>query len=205
MKNSTTVLFDYITSQGWAMDYSILQQMTDIVERHFNGVDLTAEKIEPIVAARDAKSKGRTTFEINSRGAAIIPVTGVIAKYSSMVNGCSQPRGTSIEQLREQLNVAVTDSRVESIFLHIESPGGCINGLADFADEVYQAGFQKPVVAFCDDLCASAAYWLASQANVIYANQTADVGSIGIYSILVDSSARAEQLGYKFHIIKTGN
>ncbi len=203
MAHPVSILLNYCTSSDWAMRLSVLEQMSGIVERHISGAKLSAEEIDAITNERNERVTERK-FEIVG-ATAMIPVTGVIAKHANMVNGCSQPEGTSIETLRDQLAAAIEDPRVESIFLMIESPGGCIDSLADFADDVFAASFKKPVVAFADDLCASAAYWIASQANVIYASQTADVGSIGVYTLYVDSTERAKQEGLKFHIFRSGD
>lgn len=203
MAHPVSILLNYCASNDWAMRLSTLEQMSSVVERHLSGVKLSAEEIDAITNERDSRVTERK-FEIVGT-TAMIPITGVIAKHANMVNGCSQPEGTSVEMLRAQLFDALEDPRVESIFLMIESPGGCIDGLADFADDVFAASFQKPVVAFADDLCASAAYWIASQANVIYASQTADVGSIGVYTLYVDSTERAKQAGLKFHIFRSGD
>jgi len=197
-------LLEYISKQNWAMEPHVLMQMADIVIRHIQGARLSIDEINEITAAKKERASEKRLFEITDEGTAIIPISGIIAKYSRMVNGSSKPRGTSIETLREQFAEAMISRRVKNIFLHIESPGGNLDGVADFAEDIYRASFEKPVIAYADDLAASAAYWLASQANAFYANQTADVGSIGVYTILIDSSARAEQLGYKFNIIRSG-
>ena len=202
MEATLPTLLDYVTRQYWAMDLAVLQRMTEIINRHVAGVVLSQEEIAAVTATKAAK--GTSTFVI-AGGRAIIPVSGVIAKYSRMVNGSSQPRGTSLERLRTQLNEAVEDPRVESIFLHIESPGGSVTGLADFGGEVLKASGIKPVTAFIDDLGASAAYWIASQANQIFATKFADVGSIGVYSLIVDSTGWAKNEGFKVHILRTGD
>lgn len=202
MDHPITQLLKYCITNDWAMDELTLNKMSGVVQRHLNGKKLDADEIAAITSERDSRVEERK-FEIVD-GAALIPVTGVIAKHSSMVNGCSQPEGTSVETMRSQLQAAMADPKVESIFLMIDSPGGSIDGLADFADEVFAASFEKPVVAFADDLCASAAYWIASQAGAIYSNQTADIGSIGVYALAVDSSKRAENEGLKFHIFRSG-
>ena len=204
MSRALPILLEYISGQNWAMQPSTLQQMVDIVERHVRGDRISDDEIKDITAARTIKGSDKRTFEITDGGMAVIPVSGIIAKYSRLVNGSSKPRGTSIETLRGQFDEAMTDARVKGIFLHIESPGGNLDGLADFAEDIYSASFEKPITAYADDLAASAAYWLGSQANAFYANQTADVGSIGVYTLYVDSSARAEQLGLKFHIVRSG-
>jgi len=195
------LLLEAVASQAWAMERGVLERMLEIVERHVMGVRLDAAQIEAATASRKTKQRD---YEVTADGRAIIPVTGVIAKYARMVNGVSQPQGSSIEQMRQQLAAALNDTAVRSLFLLIESPGGSVSGLADFAAEVRAASERKPVVAMIDDLGASAAYYLASQAQVLYANASAMIGSVGVYSVLVDSSKRAEAEGLTFHILKSG-
>lgn len=197
-------ILEYITQQAWAVEPAILQEMAGIVERHIEGILAEEGAIEAITAPKIAKGSNERKYELTADGRAIIPISGVIAKYARMVNGVSQPRGTSVEAIGEQIEQAVSDRAVTSLLLHIESPGGSIAGLADLAGDIYQASQAKPVVAYIDDLGASAAYWLAAQANMIWANQTAQVGSIGVYTLYMDSTRWAERQGLKFHILRSG-
>jgi len=202
MSEKLPILLEYAAGGEWAMRLETLQRACEVVERHVSGVKLSAEEITAATAGRAGKIE--RSYEVTSDGTAIIPVSGVIAKYSRMVNGTSQPRGTSVQLLRTQLREALADRAVGSIMLYVESPGGMIDGLAGLADEIHAARREKPVTAYIDDLGASAAYWLASQASRVYANETADVGSIGIYTIYVDSSERAAQEGLRFVICRSG-
>ncbi|UCE67558.1 MAG: S49 family peptidase, partial [Candidatus Zixiibacteriota bacterium] len=207
MKHPISNLLDYCTSHDWAMRLSVMESMSGIIERHVKGQHLTEAEINAITAETHAACPDhrriRAVFSSNP-SMAVIDISGVIAKHADMVNDISQPRGTSIETLRDEFSKAMADDKIESIFLNIESPGGSIDGLADFASEIFEASFKKPIVAFADDLCASAAYWMASQANIVYASQTSDIGSIGVYTLYVDSTERAKTEGLKFHIFRSG-
>jgi len=199
------MLLEYLTRHAWAVERGSLQRMVEIVTRHYRGQKLSTDEIAAITDARDARAAEKAAVEMEIAGdVAVIRIDGVIAKHSRMVNGHSQPRGTSIEDLVPQLDAAVANLDVAMIFLRIESPGGSIAGLADFADRVYRAGAVKPVIAFADDLAASAAYWIGSQASRFYANQSAAVGSIGVYSLLADTSAMHEREGIQVHIVRSG-
>ena len=71
--------------------------------------------------------------------------------------------------------------------------------------ELQDAGKVKPVYAHIEDMGASAAYWVASQAHKVYADApTTQVGSIGTYLTLYDYSAVAEREGVKVHHFATG-
>lgn len=130
---------------------------------------------------------------------AIISAVGTLMKQASSYGG------TSTIQLRRDIRQAANDSGVQAILLAIDSPGGTVAGTADLAADVRAAAKKKPVWAHIDDLGASAAYWLASQADAIYANSpTALVGSIGTVMTVYDYSAAAEKEGVKTLVFATG-
>jgi len=187
----------------WAMRPEVLRQLGDVLCRHVEGVRASAGEVQQITAAKRARGSDDRDYELLG-STAIVPISGVIAKYARQVNGVSQPRGTSVERIGGQLAAALGDGRVRTIFLHIESPGGSVAGLADLADAIAAASEAKPVIAYADDMAASAAYWLGSQASRFYANQTAQVGSIGVYTVLLDSTRYAEKWGLRFHLLASG-
>jgi ClpP class serine protease len=54
-------------------------------------------------------------------------------------------------------------------------------------------------------MAASGAYWVASQANAIYATPNALVGSVGVYRAIVDRSKQAEQAGVEIKVVRSGD
>lgn len=140
-----------------------------------------------LVAARDGQS------------VAVIKAVGALMKQQSSLGG------TSTIQLRRDVRQAAADPRVSAILLAIDSPGGTVAGTADLAAEVAAARRKKPVWAHVDDLGASAAYWVASQADLVYANSpTALVGSIGTVMTVYDASKAAEREGVEVLVFATG-
>ncbi len=84
-------------------------------------------------------------------------------------------------RLGQQIKELAADFSIKSIILDINSPGGAVTGTELAADAVYAANKRKPVVAYVDPLCASAAYWIGSQAGtIVAATRAADIGSIGV-------------------------
>lgn len=135
---------------------------------------------------------------------AIIPISGVLLKT---VPGWLRYFGidaTGYDEIQQQIEQAVAKRDVKRIHLRIASPGGVISGVDETGDMIRQARESKAVTATIEDLGASAAYWLASQAGTIDANRTAEVGSIGVYTAYVDMSGYAEGLGFKVVVIKSG-
>jgi len=127
----------------------------------------------------------------------------VLSLIGPLMKGQSKFGGTSSVGARIQLRKALADDDVRAILLAIDSPGGHVAGTKDLADEI--AAAQKPEFAQIDDLAASAALWIASQADQVFANATALVGSIGTYMVVYDSSEAFEREGVKVHVISTGD
>jgi signal peptide peptidase SppA len=139
-------------------------------------------------------------YQIEPGGVAVIDISGPMMKYTSSLSD-----GTSTVRVRRQLANAVENESVKQIVLRIDSPGGTVAGTEDLAAAVRNAASSKPVTAFIEDLGASAAYWVASQASAIYAaGKTTLVGSIGTYGVLYDYSAQAAMLGVKVHVVHAG-
>lgn len=128
-----------------------------------------------------------------------IDVAGTLMKQQSSFGG------TSTVQLRRDIREAAADPDVSAILLTVDSPGGTVAGTEDLAAEVLAARRKKMVWAHADDLAASAAYWVASQAEEVWANgKTALVGSIGTLMTVYDLSSAAEKQGVKALVFGTG-
>lgn len=131
---------------------------------------------------------------------AIINLRGRMQKQASSLGSAA-----STVEVRRAIRQAASDASVSSILLAVDSPGGTVAGTQDLAADIAAAARAKPVIAYIEDVGASAAYWAASQATAIYAGPTAAVGSIGTYGVVVDSSRAAENEGYKVHVVRAGN
>jgi signal peptide peptidase SppA len=136
--------------------------------------------------------------------AAVIPIHGVITQRSSFWSWLFG--GASLDLLRNALREVLADPVVSAVIFDIDSPGGSVDGLTEFAKELrsYRASGDKPIVAVVDPLAASAAYWIASQANEIVVTPSGEVGSIGVYAAHEDDSAAFEMMGVKITLISAG-
>ncbi|MES1987377.1 MAG: S49 family peptidase [Pseudomonadota bacterium] len=95
----------------------------------------------------------------------------------------SDSGGIDADSVATSLKEAYDDKNTKAVILRINSPGGTPVQAAYIYDEVRR--MEKlypaiPVYAVCTDVCASAAYYIASAANQIYANPASLVGSIGV-------------------------
>ena len=103
--------------------------------------------------------------------------------------------------LQAQFRLAQADPTVKTILLRCDSPGGTVDMVPEFADELFAARGVKPLVAVADTMIASAAYWLAAQCDRIYASRSSRLGSIGVYTDHEDLSGMLEQAGVKITLI----
>jgi signal peptide peptidase SppA len=146
----------------------------------------------------DIKTRNNAAFAISPLGTAVISLNGPLMKAASKFGG------TSTVQARNLLRQAAADPSINSILLSIDSPGGTVAGTSELATEVRNARQAKPVFAQIDDLGASAAYWVASQAEKIFSNEMGQIGSIGTIAVLEDMSKMADMQGIKIHVVSTG-
>lgn len=150
-------------------------------------------------AARRDRNRGEDepAYQVEN-GTAIISISG------PMMKGESKFGGANTVAIRQALREAKADDAVKRVMLSIDSPGGSVAGTDALARDVAALNLVKPVHAHIDDLGASAAYWVASQAKKITAGPSAEVGSIGVYAVVEDTSQRAAMDGVKIHVISTG-
>jgi signal peptide peptidase SppA len=149
--------------------------------------------------ARAAASVGMGQPAPVHNGIATIGIYGPMMKHQASIG-----RSTSTLLARRQVRQATADPNVSAILLHIDSPGGTVAGTAELAADVAAAAAAKPTIAYLEDVGASAAYHVASQARRIYANAAALVGSIGTFGVVYDSSRKAERDGIKVHVVRAG-
>lgn len=194
-----THILNYFYSNTWAMRLDKLQAIDMFLTTKALGNDISAEEVEAMVqAARPARAQ-RTTGNV-----AVLPIMGVISHRASMLHDISEGGGTSAEQLSKQFAAVVEDPSVGTILLDVDSPGGTVTGVPELADQIFEARSKKKVYAVVNSQAASAAYWLASQAQELIITPSGDVGSIGVYMMHQDISERMKQAGVTTTFIKAG-
>lgn len=192
-------LLDIITSP-WAITEDKLNEIVSIYQAHLKGEKIDVKGIE----ARIGRSLNNTRQEMEVRnGVAVIEINGVLAKRMNLFMDISG--GTSTQIIGDQIRDALADEEVRAIILHIDSPGGTVDGTADLANLIFEGRGQKPIVAFVDGLMASAAFWIGSAADrVVISGDTTMVGHVGVISTHTDFSRAYEMQGVRTTRIVTG-
>ena len=105
--------------------------------------------------------------------------------------------------ITNRINAAVADTGIDKIVLHVDSPGGSIQGALEAANAVYSARESKEVVAVVDPTAASAGYWLASQATRIVGLESGWSGSVGAQWEYVSMSRMLKEHGYDVEVLRS--
>jgi len=111
---------------------------------------------------------------------------------------------TDINQVADAVRQAADSKEVKSILLDIDSPGGTVNGTPELAQVVADASKLKTIYAFSAGQMCSAAYWVASQCQAVYASPSARVGSIGVMLPFIDSAEKFRSQGLKVEVFAAG-
>lgn len=121
----------------------------------------------------------------------VIPLRGCLTKYDNCVGTPTMEVADLLDEYRDREDVC-------AFVLDIDSPGGCSNAVYPVLSAIFrirEAG--KPVIAHIDQ-CCSAAYWIASGCDAIFAdNLLSEAGSIGAYYQFVDARAANPSTGEK--------
>lgn len=190
-----------VCGRAWALRPMTLDYMDQLVHLRADGGRLSAEDIAERLAAARAEN-GDRNGAARVGAVAVIPMYGVIGQRASLMAEMSG--GTSVDGLREQLREAMADPAVSAVVFDVDSPGGSVDGIPEFAAELRSSRNQKPIVAQVNTLAASAAYWLASSMSEVVATQSGEVGSIGVYAAHEDVSIAMEQQGVKTTLVSAG-
>lgn len=169
-------LLELITSP-WAIEPDKLREIQAIYATHFRGEKIDVAAIEARLGRPLANEQQRYTVEPG--GVAVLQMSGVIAPKANLFMSVSG--GLSTQMATKQIESAIADSRVKSIVLAIDSPGGNVIGTPEMATAVRAMSAEKPIVTHSDGSLCSAAYWIGAAANAIYlSGSVVQAGSIGI-------------------------
>ncbi len=163
--------------------------------------DLNDEKTI-FISARSYAEAEESEFEFGSdHEIAIITIQGDLIDADGDF-GKSNSFGTN--QIVRGIQKAAKNESVKAILLRIDSPGG--SGIASdkILNALDSAKTKKPVVASMSGIAASGGYWVAMNANRIYANSMTVTGSIGVFSIKPYLKKLQENIGLKRVVLKRG-
>ena len=162
-------LIQDITSSVWMLADSSVQGLLPLFNSLVRGekVDFSMHSVHSEMSAyEDANIKSQ-------KQVLVIPIHGVIMKYDY----CGDMGMMTFESILRELK---TNEEIGAVVLDIDSGGGQATYLDHVAPAMRELRDIKPVLVHVSGMCASAAYYIASQATKIYTSSILDeVGSIG--------------------------
>jgi protease-4 len=93
-------------------------------------------------------------------------------------------------------------SDIKGLILKINSPGGYPGTAQEIFNELKK--FKKPIVVVVENMCTSAAYYIAAGGNYIVCNPSSMVGSIGVLLELPNVKDLLNSWKIKFNYIQSG-
>lgn len=105
----------------------------------------------------------------------------------------------------KQLDKVLDDPTIKGILFTINSPGGGVYESAEIREKILKikdAGI--PIYVSMKNLAASGGYYVAADADKIFANPETWTGSIGVISQTMDYAGLMEKYGVKSHIYASG-
>ncbi len=194
-------LLNEILSSVWLIDNERSAYYASLIHTLFNGGcvnqgDLSIERAKSrsfvLSGSSPDHSFGLKDESIPSGSIAVIPIRSEIMKYDQECG----PRGTM--SIMDEIDAVNKNPNISGILLLIDSPGGQVSATDLLAEKIRTS--PKPVVAYVEGLCASAALWIAAGSDKIFASSDLDrIGSIGVMLAFADLKPYYEKLGVKFH------
>lgn len=196
-------------AEPWAILAEKWQAIRAFLHLKAKGEDVPQEQVDAIVAERDSRrdlaipaalvTTRRPDGVLMSGRVAIVPVFGVLAQRAGALDQMSGV--VSAERIGATLDGLVADRQVKAIVLAYDSPGGSVFGIEELGRKILAAREEKRIVAIADSVAASAAYWLASQANEVAVTPGGQVGSIGVIAAHMDFSKWEEMQGIRTTLV----
>ncbi|MCK9617390.1 MAG: signal peptide peptidase SppA [Lentimicrobiaceae bacterium] len=128
----------------------------------------------------------------------------IIYASGSITGGEGDDQTIGSERVSKAIREARLDKMVKAIVLRINSPGGSALASEVIWREVELAKKVKPVIASMGDVAASGGYYIACNANKIFASPTTLTGSIGVFGMIPNlQKFFNNKLGITFDGVKT--
>ncbi|MBV9463853.1 MAG: S49 family peptidase, partial [Verrucomicrobiae bacterium] len=130
---------------------------------------------------------------------AFIPIDGILAQgVAPIEKACGV---TDMEDVVAWVDEAVVSAEVDAIFFRVNSPGGSVTGMPELAAQIADIRNVKPSMWHTKSICASGGVYVTAGCLLGYATASAEVGSVGAYTYVLDDSEAFRMMGLKAEVI----
>lgn len=179
--------------QVLAIDPSTYRRWSEVLGRLGQAVMQARATEPPVSLAPGRRSRGDI---------AVVRLSGFISQKPNLFTLLFG--GTSSAEFASTIQAAMAEPSVGSVIMDVDSPGGEVFGVPEAAAAIRAARGSKPLIALANPLMASAAYWLASQADEIVALPSSLTGSIGVVAVHFSEAKAMERMGVQVTEITHG-
>ncbi len=172
-------------------------------------LETTGQELGETLRTTSIKSYVRDTPTNSNRGdsdVAVIYVVGTMMPGKStdipnpFLGGQTVGSDTFIRSIRK----ARLNKRTKAIVIRIDSPGGVVPAADAMLEEIRVAAREIPIIVSMGGVAASGGYWIATGAETIVAESLTITGSIGVFSLLIDTSEfMSNKIGITFDGVKS--
>ena len=129
----------------------------------------------------------------------------VVYAAGDIVSGKGDNESVGSDAFRTVLRQIRLDKDIKAVVFRVNSPGGSSLASDVIWREISLLRKVKPVVVSMGDVAASGGYYIACNADYVFADANTITGSIGVFSILPNfQSFFKNKLGISFDGVKTG-
>ena len=129
----------------------------------------------------------------------------IIYASGDIISGTGTDEQVASDDYKELIRKARLDKSIKAIVLRVNSPGGSALASDVIWREVSLAKKEKPVIVSMGDVAASGGYYIACNANKVFANASTITGSIGVFSIVPNiESFLKNKIGITTDRVRTG-
>lgn len=129
----------------------------------------------------------------------------VIYAEGQIMNGKGQEGTIGSDEYKNLIRKVRLDKNIKAIVFRVNSPGGDALASEEVWREISIAKKAKPVVVSFGDVAASGGYYIACNADSIFAQPNTITGSIGVFGIIPNMKKFLNnKLGITFDGVKTG-
>lgn len=143
------------------------------------------------------------TFFIDG-AVAVMQIEGVLTPKSNFFSFLFG--GATLDVLTRDFKALIENDGIKAIVLDIDSPGGNVFGIQEFANLVFESRSVKPIISITSSMMASAAMWIGAAAeDVFITGETTVTGSLAAATSHVDVSGLEQKIGLKTTEVSSGN
>ncbi|OKH25347.1 signal peptide peptidase SppA [Chroogloeocystis siderophila] len=128
----------------------------------------------------------------------------VVYAEGAIVNGQGSAGQVGSDRFARIIRTLRQDNQVKAVVLRVNSRGGSATAAEEIQRELQLTRQVKPVVVSMGDYAASGGYWIATDANRIFAEPNTVTGSIGVFGLRFNIQQLANDNGITWDSVKTG-